>query len=89
MFSLGRKFLSHVLPGIIRPLRILWNEMIAFIFFLLAVPAAPKAYDAWKTFDGEPQALFRLLLSSLFLVTMVGFAIMSLFRARRISRTES
>jgi hypothetical protein len=88
MLSTGRKFLSHVMPGIIRPLRVLWNEMIAFVFICLAVPAVPKVYDAWKNFDGEPQALFRLFLSGLFLFTMVTFALLSFRRAKKISRTD-
>jgi len=88
MFSLGRKFLSHVLPGIMRPLRILWNEMIAFVFICLAIPAVPKVYNSWQEFDGEPERLFRLALSSLFLITMLTFAIFSFLRAKKISRTE-
>lgn len=88
MFSLGRKFLSHVLPGIMRPLRILWNEIIAFLFICFAIPAAPKVYSSWKEFDGGPEGLFRLALSSLFLVTMLAFAIGSFLRAKKISRTE-
>ena len=87
MFSLGRKFLSHVLPGIMRPLRILWNEMIAFVFICFAIPAAPKVYSSWKDFDGEPEHLFRLVLSTLFLVTMLSFAVFSFLRAKKISRT--
>lgn len=71
-----------------RPLRILWNEMIAFVFICLAIPAAPKVYNSWKEFDGEPQHLFRLILSGLFLVTMLVFAFFSFLRARKISRTE-
>lgn len=71
-----------------RPLRILWNEMIAFVFIVLAVPAAPKVYSAWRDFDGEPERLFRLILSSLFLVTMLAFALFSFLRAKKISRTQ-
>jgi len=70
-----------------RPLRILWNEMIAFVFICFAIPAAPKVYSSWKEFDGEPERLFRLVLSTLFLVTMVAFAVFSFLRAKKISRT--
>ncbi|HEU0123661.1 MAG TPA: hypothetical protein VFQ91_24235 [Bryobacteraceae bacterium] len=71
-----------------RPLRILWNEIIAFIFVCFAVVAAPKVYSSWKAFDGEPEHLFRLVLSSLFLLTMLIFAISSFLRAKKISRTD-
>jgi hypothetical protein len=87
MFSLGRKFASHVLPGIMRPLRILWNEMIAFVFICFAVPAAAKVYGFWKDFNGEPKSFFGLVLSSIFLMTMLYFAVMSFVRAKKISRT--
>ena len=70
-----------------RPLRILWNEMIAFVFICFAIPAAPKFYNSWKEFTGEPEHLFRLVLSGLFLVTMLSFAVFSFMRARKISRT--
>ncbi|MFN0103513.1 MAG: hypothetical protein ACKV2U_15650 [Bryobacteraceae bacterium] len=71
-----------------RPLRILWNEMIAFVFIVFAIPAAPKVYNSWKEFDGAPEHLFRLILSSVFLITMLTFAVFSFLRARKISRTE-
>lgn len=87
MLSLGRKFLSNVIPGIMRPLRILWNEMIGFVFLCMAVVSGPKAFQAWQGFDGEPQALFRVLLTSLFFVTMLGFGVSSFLRARKISRS--
>lgn len=88
MLSQGKKFLSHVLPGIMRPLRILWNEMISFVFVCFAVPAGFKVYECWRDFDGEPKTVFRLILSGVFLVTMLFFASSSFLRAKKISRTE-
>ncbi len=70
-----------------RPMRILWNEMIAFVFICFAIPAAPKVYSSWKDFDGEPEHLFRLVLSTFFLITMLSFAVFSFMRAKKISRT--
>ena len=70
-----------------RPLRILWNEMVAFVFICFAIPATPKVYSSWKEFDGEPERLFRLVLSTLFLITMLSFAVFSFMRAKKISRT--
>jgi len=70
-----------------RPLRILWNEMVAFVFVCFAVPAAFKVYSFWRDFDGEPRTLFGLILSGIFLFTMLYFAVMSFVRAKKISRT--
>ena len=35
MFKLAGKFLHHILPGVVRPLHVLWNQVIGF-FFLAA-----------------------------------------------------
>ncbi len=88
MFSsqTGKKFAQHVLPGVIKPLRVLWNEFIAFLFFALAVLAVPSAYRSVKSFDGDAQGLFRILLSSGFALIMLIFGVTSFLRARKISR---
>lgn len=69
------------------PLRVLWNEIIAFLFICFAIFAAPKVYTSWRTFEGEPGQLFRLLLSSVFLFTMLVYGLVSFLKARKISRT--
>ncbi len=89
MLTVGKKFLSHVLPGIMTPLRILWNEIIAFLFICFAIFAAPKVYTSWRGFEGEPGQLFRLIISSVFLFTMLIYGLFSFLRAKKISRTRS
>jgi hypothetical protein len=88
MFSprIGKKFVQHVVPGVIKPMRVLWNEFIAFVFFALAVLAVPSAYRSVKSFDGDAQSFFRILLSSGFALIMIIFGISSFLRARKISR---
>lgn len=87
MFSVGKKLVRHVLPGIFKPLHILWNQLISFTFFVLAVAAVPSAYRNIRSFDGEPQTLFRMVLSCSFALIMVFFCITSYIKARRISRS--
>ncbi|MBM3783381.1 MAG: hypothetical protein FJW30_03425 [Acidobacteria bacterium] len=70
-----------------RPLRILWNEMIGFIFLCVAVIGIPKTFQAYRDFNGDPDKLFRLLLTVLFTGTMLGFGLSSFWRARKISRS--
>ena len=36
--------MTHVIPGIIKPLHILWNEMIGFVFICIAIIATPRVY---------------------------------------------
>lgn len=82
-----RKFLQHVVPGVIKPLRVLWNEIIGFVFLCLAVWAVPSAYRHIRDFDGQGESIFRVILSSLFAALMIGFGVSSFIRARRISRS--
>lgn len=87
MASKVRQFLSYVLPAVIRPLRVLWNEVIGFVFLALAVWAIPSTLRAVREFDGDAESFFRILLAGLFFVLMVGFGVASFRRARRISRS--
>ena len=85
--GITRKLVQHVLPGVIKPMRVLWNEIIGFVFLALAVWAVPSAYRHIRDFDGDGESLFRVILSSLFALLMIGFGVSSFLRARRISRS--
>lgn len=89
MFSVarGRQFLQHVLPGVIRPLRVLWNQIIGFVFVVLAIWAAPGSYRIYREFNGDLETLFKLLLSASFVLLMGGFGLYSFWRARKASRS--
>jgi hypothetical protein len=89
MFSVarGRQFLQYVVPGVVRPLRVLWNQIIGFFFVVLAVWAAPRSYRSFRDFNGDLESLFRLLLTASFVFIMGGFGIYSFWRARRASRS--
>ena len=51
MGRLISQFLSHVLPGIIRPLHTLWNEVIGFLFIVFAVVAGFYVFRAVRNFE--------------------------------------
>jgi hypothetical protein len=84
--SRGRQFVQHVLPAVIRPLRVLWNEIIGFFFLVLAAVAIGRTIPIVREFDGEISSLFRLLLSSAFILIMSGFGIYSFWRAHKIPK---
>ena len=88
MFSLsrGRQFLSHVLPAVVRPLRVLWNQVIGFLFVVLGLWAVPQTVRSIREFDGDLESVFHVLLTSLFVLLMSGFGISSFWRARKASR---
>ena len=82
-----KKFLQHVLPGVVKPMRVLWNEIIGFVFLAFAVWTIPSAYRHIRDFNGDPDSLFRLILTSVFSFMMIYFGVTSFLRARRISRS--
>jgi hypothetical protein len=86
LFTRGRQFLDHVLPAVIRPLRVLWNQVIGFVFLVLALWGVPSAIRSVREFDGDAESFFRVLLTGLFIVMMGGFAISSFRRAHKASR---
>jgi hypothetical protein len=81
------RFLGHVLPGVVRPLHILWNEIIGFIFIVLAAWSVPSVIRNWREFDQHGGSLFRLLVAAFFVLIMTYFGISSFLRARKISRS--
>ncbi|RPI12648.1 MAG: hypothetical protein EHM65_05760 [Acidobacteriales bacterium] len=87
MQRLGREFVRHVLPQIIRPIRALWNEVIGFLFLSLAAIPIPRTFRNWQEFSETGEGFFRLALSLFFITLMAGFGIHSFFRARKISRS--
>ncbi len=87
MSQVGREFLRHIVPGVVRPIRTLWNEMIGFLFIALALWATPSGIRAVQEFEGEAGDMFRLGMISGFVVLMLYFGVSSFRRARRISRS--
>jgi threonine/homoserine/homoserine lactone efflux protein len=80
---LVRKFLQHVVPGIIKPIRILWNEVIGFVFLAFAAITIRQIVRAWQEDD-----MTRLVFASAFGLVMAGFGVSSFLRARKISRSS-
>jgi hypothetical protein len=84
--SHGRRFLEHVLPAIIRPLRVVWNQIIGFIFLVLAASAVPRTIRSAQEFDTDPGSLFRVLIGGVFIAFMLGFGVHSFWRARKVPK---
>lgn len=86
LLTRGRQLLAHVVPAVIRPLRVLWNQVIGFVFLVLALWAVPAVVRSVREFDGDAESFFRVLLTGLFIVMMAGFAVSSFRRAQKASR---
>ena len=86
MLGAVRKFAGHVLPAIWKPLRILWNEMIGFVFVVFGVIGAANAYRNLSN-PNDPDAVGKGMTGALFGTIMLGFGVHSFWRARRIKRS--
>ena len=84
--TLGR-FVEHVLPGVARPMRVLWHEVIGFIFIVLAVMFGSSAMRNYRALQAEEISILRLAVSFFLPVLMAYFGITSFLRARKISRS--
>lgn len=80
------RFLSHVLPQVIRPLRALWNQLIGFIFLLLAVSGTGSAMLIIHRSKGDGEDTGRVIVSFCFAAIMAYFSVTSFLKARKISR---
>jgi hypothetical protein len=86
LLAAAKQFFRHVVPAVIRPLRVLWNELIGFIFIVLGVM---MGFSTWRNFrDGQNAGSPVLLLAGGgFSLMLLYFGLSSFLRARRISRS--
>ncbi len=82
----GRQFVHYVLPAVLRPLRVAWNQLIGLVFLILGFGATPRVVRSLREYNGGAESLFRVLLSGIFVVAMSGFGIHSFLRARKAAR---
>jgi RsiW-degrading membrane proteinase PrsW (M82 family) len=83
----AQKFAKHVVPHVVKPARVVWNQVLGVAFLAFGIPALFKAIGFYRTLDTEPQSLVRLVWTAIFALIMLFFGIGSFMRARRISRS--
>ncbi len=83
MFSTVKRFLGYVIPGVVRPMHILWNQVIGFFFIVLALVPVPSAIRNF----GKQGSSAHLILTIPFVLLMGWFGISSFWRARKISKS--
>lgn len=87
MGTLISKFVSHVVPGVIKPLHALWNEVIGFLFLVFAALSGFYVFRAVRSFNGDVEGLGRVVFPALFGLAMAYFGISSFLKARKITRS--
>ncbi|HLK22962.1 MAG TPA: hypothetical protein VKT81_28655 [Bryobacteraceae bacterium] len=80
MFHKAKKLATHVLPGVVRPIHILWNQVIGFIFLALAT------VFGFRVFRGHEPVGMQLA-GGAFVLLMAWFGISAFWRARKISKS--
>ncbi len=81
----AKRFAQHVVPEVVRPARIIWNQAIGFVFILFAVlffGNALRYYDAKTGANNAVGLGFSIFLGAI----MAFFGVTSFLRARRITR---
>jgi hypothetical protein len=78
-------FARTVLPEAVKPARILWHEIIGFLFIVLAITPARFEYKALVNFKGDGKSWAEVILSGVFIVLMTGYGISSFLRARKLA----
>jgi purine-cytosine permease-like protein len=68
------------MPGVIRPIHILWNQMIGFVFIVLAV------VFGYRVIRGKEPVGVQFV-GALFVLLIAWFGISSFWKARRISKS--
>ena len=71
MMSMIRSFFAHVIPQVMRPLRILWNEMIGLLFLVIAIPFVWSAIKSFRKIEQGGDNLWGALLSVAFAAVML------------------
>ena len=84
---LAKQFLKHVVPGVLKPARILWNEIIGFLFVVLAVFIGFSSYRRAARFSGDTGELILLVAYFCFSGLLAYYGLSSFLKARKISRS--
>jgi hypothetical protein len=87
MWSLTKKLYNSVMPGILKPLRTLWNEMMAFAFMAGAVLFGSAAYREHLKVEQDRSSVWLVLLPGFACVVFIIFGLQSFFKARKISKS--
>ncbi len=77
-------FVSHVVPGVIRPMRVLWHEIFGFIFLVLATIMGFGMFRSLGTQQATPG---RVVIAAVLVLTFLYFGVTSFLKARKIGRS--
>jgi hypothetical protein len=80
-------FLTHVVPGVTRPLRVLWNEIVGFLFIVLAITMVPGFIRGIRELGTPASSPARLFIAGGLIAMLLYYGLSSFWRARKISQS--
>jgi len=86
-FSDKKSKAATIIKPIVRPMRVLWNEIIGFLFCVLGVIMTGQAVRIFRAMEPGDAHPLRLILTFCLPVIMLYFGITSFLRARKINRS--
>lgn len=81
-----RKFTQHVVPHVVRPAQIIWNQALGAIFLLLALLFFGSAFNYYRGLGSASPNPLGLAFACFLGLTMATFGVSAFRRARRLSR---
>ncbi len=82
----ARKFAQHMVPHVVRPAQIIWNQAIGAVFLLVAMGVFSSAYKYSKTLSTNPGSRIGFGFAIFFGAILAFYGIASFMKARRIAR---
>jgi ABC-type dipeptide/oligopeptide/nickel transport system permease subunit len=82
----ARKFAQHVVPEVVRPARVIWNQAIGAIFLLFALLFLGNAAKYFQDLHTDSRNGLAFGFSTFLGLVMAAFALASFLKARKIAR---
>jgi hypothetical protein len=82
-----KRFLNTVIPSILKPLQVLWNQLLGFLFLAFGIVVGSRVVRTWLKPEWTSDDLTAILLGGGLAVTLIGYGMHAVLRARKISRT--
>jgi hypothetical protein len=82
-----RQFVHHIMPGVIRPLHVLWNEVVGFFFLAFAAWFGFATLRTFRNLDKPGGSMVMVAVSACAALMMLYFGVTSFLKARKISRS--
>lgn len=79
--------MNHVVPGVIRPLHILWNEIIGFFFIVFGVWFGTAAFRGFRKLNKPEGTLLGFVGPAIAAAVMLGYGLHAFLKARKIGRS--